>query len=627
MLAFAVLSPFIGFISSLLFKDYLGKKGVQGLTTAMIGVSLGICFTWIHDIMILNHIQLFTLFPWISFDSYSVNWGLHIDKMSLIMMIVVLGVSFLVHIYSVGYMARDPAASRFMAYLSLFTFMMLLLVASGNILQLFVGWEGVGLASYLLIGFWNHKEKANAAALKAFLINRVADMAFLSAICMVFTYTSSFEIAYFVHHLPKDQTLLGGAVSEWIALFFLIGAMGKSAQFLFHTWLPDAMEGPTPVSALIHSATMVSAGVFLILRLSPLFEDAFYVRQLMIIIGGCTTFFAASVAMTQHDIKRVIAYSTCSQLGYMFLAAGLSAYTAAFFHLVTHACFKALLFLGAGSVIHAMSNEQDMRNMGGLKKKIPLTYAFMCIGSLALTGIPVFSGYFSKHLILEAAWNDMSVLGRGAFGVAVLGTFMTAFYTFRMIALTFFGQTRSSETIIAHIHEPPASMQLPMGVLVIGSVFSGMYFEHLGWFHSDLFWGSLMATPETQWPMPKIIDYGSLILIVSGIILGILVNTRYVLWKDRLVTKLSGIYTFVHGKWYFDELYHCIAIRPFEKLCNILWVVGDVKTLDQWGPNKAPKIVSTLSYCVSRCQTGYIYHYIFAMVFGIVALWALFIWI
>ena len=483
----AVFSPLIAFLVAGLFGKQIGDKGCQFITSAAVILaalaSIALFFDVILNPDVMNNYSYVTpLATWIDSGNFTAEWALKIDPLSVVMMCVVNIVSACVHVYSIGYMSHDPAKGRFMAYLSLFTFAMLMLVTANNLLQLFFGWEGVGLASYLLIGFWSHKHSANAAAQKAFVVNRIGDFGLALAIMSVFAVFGSidFEVIFSdpAQYAQTTMNFWGYEVHALtlICLLLFMGAVGKSAQLGLHTWLPDAMEGPTPVSALIHAATMVTAGVFLIARFSPLFEYAPLAREVVTIIGALTAFIAATIGMTQFDIKRVIAYSTMSQLGYMFFALGVSAYGAAMFHLVTHAFFKALLFLGAGSVIHAMSDEQDMRNMGGIWKKIPITYVLMWMGSLALAGIPPFAGYYSKDIILESAWASGSWYGQYAFWLGIAAAFMTAFYTWRMLFMTFHGKARARADVMDHIHESPLVMTGPLVILATGALFAGTLF-------------------------------------------------------------------------------------------------------------------------------------------------------
>lgn len=555
--------------------------------------------------------QWIPLYEFLNMGSLKINVGIQINWISAMMFAVVNTVSALVHIYSVGYMSHDKAIPRFMASLSLFTFMMLMLVGASNFVQLFFGWEGVGLASYLLIGFWHHKESAGAAAMKAFILNRVGDIGLLLGICLAFYGAGTLSIDGFLEGLkssPKEISVIGASFSyvELSAFFFMIGAMGKSAQIFLHTWLPDAMEGPTPVSALIHAATMVTAGVFLIARISPLFEMAEGVRTLVLIIGSLTSFFAATVAITQNDIKRVIAYSTCSQLGYMFFALGCSAYGAAMFHLFTHAFFKALLFLGAGSVIHAMSDEQDMRYMGGIYKDIPKTYVLMWIGTLALCGMPMLSGYYSKDAILFSSYLSGSYLGQFAYYTGVIVAFMTAFYSTRVMMLTFHGKPRADEKVMAHVHESPLVMILPLVLLAIGSIFSGRIFE--GFFSKGLPW---INTDN----IPLLIHYLPFIAASFGIGLGVFVYKSNEI-PNIIKEKLSYLYEISFNKWYFDELYELVFVKPFKCAGNLFqWF--DKNIIDKFGPDGSIVFTRRMSNSLSSFQSGSMNLYIVYIAFVI----------
>jgi NADH-quinone oxidoreductase subunit L len=552
------------------------------------------------------------------------------------MLIVVNGVSSMVHIYSVGYMSHDKSIPRFMSYLSLFTFFMLMLVTSNNLLQMFFGWEGVGLASYLLINFWYEKPSANNASIKAFLVNRVGDFGFVLGIfgCyMVFGSVQFADIFTKASSLSSTQFIfLGSTVPALttICLLLFVGAMGKSAQLGLHTWLPDAMEGPTPVSALIHAATMVTAGVFMMARLSPLFEYAPQALVVVTIVGALTAIVAASIGLTQFDIKRVIAYSTMSQLGYMFMAAGISAYSASIFHLMTHAFFKALLFLCAGSVIHAMSGEQDMRKMGGLWRKIPYTYVLMWIGSLALAGVGLedvfgFAGFYSKDLILEAALSNGTWCGMFAYVLGLSAAFMTAFYSWRLIIMTFHGQSRADHHTLEHVHESPLVMLLPLLPLAVGAIFAGWY--AYDWFVGDrvTFWGNaIFVLPEHDAisAIDRIPEYERWLPL--GIVLpGIIFAYVCYMWKPELPGKIAkafgGFYRFVYRKYMFDELYDIVFVRTARCLGTIFWKQGDDGIIDRFGPDGVAGLAVRLAQRASALETGYIYHYALAMVVGIAA--------
>jgi len=557
---------------------------------------------------------------WISVGTFKAHWTLRVDALTAVMLVVVTWVSSVVHIYSVGYMSHDEHQQRFMAYLSLFTFFMLMLVTSDNLIQLFLGWEGVGLASYLLIGFWFKKPSANAAAMKAFIVNRVGDFGFALGIFSVYFMFGSIEFdTIFAAAESKSGTLL-----TITCLLLFVGAMGKSAQLGLHTWLPDAMEGPTPVSALIHAATMVTAGVFMVCRCSPLFEQAPDAMTVVTIIGALTAFFAATVGLVQNDIKRVIAYSTCSQLGYMFFAAGVGAYAAAMFHLMTHAFFKALLFLGAGSVIHGVSGEQDMRKMGGLWKLMPVTYVFMWIGSLALAGIPFFAGYYSKDMILEAAYAAGPV-GKFAFTLGILAAFMTAFYSWRLLFMTFHGKPRASEEVMHHVHESPPIMLRPLYLLVLGSLFSGYigyHMLHLVDGHST-FWQATIGSHEAiehAHHVPGWVPLSPLFVGLCGIALAYLFYIKRTDLPGKIAAKVPFLYRFLLNKWYFDELYDFLFVRPAKRLGQWLWKFFDEKIIDGMGPNGAALVTHIAAGRTSRIQTGYVYHYAFAMLIGVLVL-------
>ena len=555
MVYLIVFLPLLGSIIAGFWGRRLGDKLSLYLTSTLLLISMTL--SWITFWQLSsNHVdKVYPLMEWMNVGDFSIVWSLRHDMLSAVMMIVITTVSAMVHIYSIGYMSHDNSKPRFMSYLSLFTFAMLMLVTSDNLIQLFFGWEGVGLASYLLIGFWYHKPSAHTAAMKAFVVNRVGDFGFILGIIAIYSVFGSLyfdEIFSDVEGLHKLSIVMLGFkinVIELIAILLFIGAMGKSAQIGLHTWLPDAMEGPTPVSALIHAATMVTAGVFLVCRMSPLLEFAPFALNVITIVGAMTAIFAATIGLTQFDIKRVIAYSTCSQLGYMFFAAGVSAYPASMFHLTTHAFFKALLFLGAGSVIHAMSDEQDMRKMGGIWKKIPITYALMWVGSLALAGIPFFAGYYSKDLILEAAWAASSNSGYFAFWLGCLAAFLTAFYSWRLLLLTFHGNFNSSKEVLDHVHESPFVMLIPLFVLALGAIFSGWYFynDFVGYNWKE-FWGNSIFISEKHKAfklahyVPLWVKYLPIFLAILGILCAFLFYILNPNLPKILSKKLSLIY-------------------------------------------------------------------------------------
>ena len=570
---------------------------------------------------------------WIVSGDFEAMWRLRFDTLTAVMLIVVTGVSSMVHIYSIGYMSHDNARARFMAYLSLFTFAMLMLVTADNLVQLFFGWEGVGVASYLLIGFWYKKESAHTAAMKAFVVNRVGDFGFALGILAVYQIFGSiqFDDIFANAAMMRDSQIgfLGQALPalEVAGILLFIGAMGKSAQLGLHTWLPDAMEGPTPVSALIHAATMVTAGGFMICRLSPMLEYAPLSLDIITVVGALTAIFAATVGFTQFDIKRVIAYSTCSQLGYMFFAAGVSAYPAAMFHLTTHAFFKALLFLGAGSVIHAMSDEQDLRNMGGIWRKVPVTYVMMWVGSLALAGFPFFAGFYSKDMILEAAFAAHTNVGNMAFWLGCAAAFLTAFYSWRLLIMAFHGKPRASAEVMSHVHESPLVMTLPLFVLAVGAVFSGWLGYELFVGHDmAVFWGdSIFILPEHHamehaHHVPTWVKLLPVLLATSGVLLAVLC---YAIWTDipSVAARLfAPIHRFFFNKWYFDELYDAIFVRPAVRIGSFLWLRGDRDTIDGFGPDGMSAMVMRVSAMAARLQSGFVFHYAFAMLIGVVVL-------
>lgn len=626
----AVFLPLLGAFLAGFFGKQVGHKGAQFITTSFMTVALICTIILFKQVALGGEDRIVDLFTWIASGDLNVKWSLRFDQLAVVMVLVVNTVSTMVHYYSIGYMSHDKCRGRFMAYLSLFTFAMLMLVTSNNFVQLFFGWEGVGLASYLLIGFWNQKDSANSAAIKAFVMNRIGDFGLILGIAAIFMIfgTLNYDSVFATVTQYKDLQIefLGYEMHALtIACFLLfIGAMGKSAQLGLHTWLPDAMEGPTPVSALIHAATMVTAGVFLVTRMSPLFEYAPSVQIFITVVGALTALVAATIAITQNDIKRVIAYSTMSQLGYMFFALGVSAYGAAMFHLFTHAFFKALLFLGAGSVIHAMSDEQDMRKMGGIWKLIPKTYTMMWIGSLALAGLPFFAGFYSKDLILEAAYADHTQWGEFAFWCGIAAAFLTAFYSWRLIIMTFHGKPRADEKVMDHIHESPSIMLWPLYVLCFGALFSGyLGYEYFVGHERAAFWGStifVMAgndTVEAAHHVEAWVKYLPIFIATAGIFLAYLL---YMLTKPVpgfLASRFKWVYNFLHKKWYFDELYNLIGVRPTMFFGKVFWKAGDGAIIDGLGPNGVSKFVYLCSKVASKFQSGYIYHYAFAMLIGL----------
>jgi NADH-quinone oxidoreductase subunit L len=570
---------------------------------------------------------------WISSGALQVQWALKIDTLTAMMLIVVTTVSALVHLYSIGYMHEDPHRPRFFAYLSLFTFAMLMLVTSDNLVQMFFGWEGVGLASYLLIGFWFKKQSAKDAAMKAFIVNRVGDFGFALGIFLVFWLTGSVSLDAIFAAAPalKDATFkfigIEGHAMTIACLLLFMGAMGKSAQFLLHTWLPDAMEGPTPVSALIHAATMVTAGVFMVARLSPLFELSPVALSVVIIFGGMTAFFAATVGLVQNDIKRVVAYSTCSQLGYMFVGLGAGGYALGVYHLFTHAFFKALLFLGAGAVIHAMHHEQDIRRMGGLAKKIPMTAALMAVGTLALTGFPFTAGFYSKDPIIEAAYAT-KVWGHDfAFLCVILAAGMTSFYSWRLWFLTFWGPTRADRDTYEHAHEAPLVMMIPLFVLAAGAILAGFALKgafvgsgYEAFWKGALFYGKDNHIMHDFHKVPGWVVAAPIVMMASGFALAWFMYVRSPETPKRLAAEFPGIYQFLLNKWYFDELYDRIFVRPAKWIGRVFWKQGDGRIIDGFGPDGVSKAVLETTGKVVKLQTGYIYNYAFAMLLGVAGL-------
>jgi len=640
-----VLLPLLAAAIAGLFCRVIGDRPAQIVTCAalLIAAALSI-FVFVRIGFGPENAKLVVvkLFTWMDSGTLTVDWSLRVDTLTAVMLIVVTGVSSMVHVYSVGYMAEDPGIPRFMSYLSLFTFFMLMLVTSDNLVQLFFGWEGVGLASYLLIGFWYDRPAANAAAIKAFIVNRVGDFGFALGIFAVWMLSGAINYADIfakgpdmaqmrIHFLGMDLPAL-----ETACLLLFVGAMGKSAQIGLHTWLPDAMEGPTPVSALIHAATMVTAGVFMVCRLSPLFELAPIASAVVTVVGAATAFFAATIGLTQFDIKRVVAYSTCSQLGYMFFAAGVGSYSAAMFHLTTHAFFKALLFLGSGSVITALHHEQDMRKMGGVKEKTPQTFYLMWIGTLALSGIGVpfllgngigFSGFYSKDMMLESAYGVHTTVGLIAFWLGVVAAFMTAFYSTRLMFLTFYGSYRGDHHTWEHAHESPAVILIPLYVLAAGALLSGYiafdwYVGH-DWVH---FWGQSIAVKATEevlhhaHEVPVWVTLAPLVFALSGIAL----SYYYYLVRPELpaltARRFPAIYALFYNKWYFDEIYDALFVQPALAIGRLFWKKGDEAVIDGLGPDNIAARAQDMAGVLSRFQSGYLYHYAFVMLVGVVAL-------
>jgi NADH-quinone oxidoreductase subunit L len=608
----------------------VGSRAAELITTGLLFVCAALSWFVLVDVGFMHHDARIELFPWITSGDLQVSWSLRVDTLTAVMLVVVNTVSSLVHLYSIGYMDEDPYRPRFFSYLSLFTFAMLMLVTADNLVQLFFGWEGVGLASYLLIGFWYQKPSANAAAIKAFIVNRIGDFGFALGIFSIFALIGSTDFDTIFGAAPK----LAGKTIDFFGwhpdaltltcLLLFMGAMGKSAQFLLHTWLPDAMEGPTPVSALIHAATMVTAGVFMVARLSPLFELAPNAQAVVMFIGATTAFFAATVGLVQNDIKRIVAYSTCSQLGYMFVAMGAGAYSVGMYHLFTHAFFKALLFLGSGSVIYAMHHEQDIRNMGGLWRKIPYTFAVMCIGTLALTGFPLFAGYFSKDAIIESAYASHNPFSTYAYILTVGAAGLTSFYSWRLIFKTFFGEPHNQEHYEA-AHESPLWMLVPIGVLAAGSIFSGLPFRELFVGHGveEFFRDSVKMNPhilEDMEHMPVLLGYLPFVMMVLGLAVSYLFYIRRPYLPEDLANQQPMLYEFLLNKWYFDELYDLIFVRPTKWIGRFLWKFGDGYIIDGFGPDGVSAWVLDVTRNVVKIQTGYLYHYAFAMLIGVAGL-------
>ncbi len=639
MAAIIVFLPLFAAAIAGFFGKAIGDRGAQVVTCGALLISAVLGLILFRQILGQNDAQVIHIATWIAAGGVDVEWSLRLDTLSGVMIVVVTSVSAMVHIYSIGYMHDDPHVPRFMAYLSLFTFFMLMLVTAEDFVQMFFGWEGVGLASYLLIGFWSDRPAANAAAIKAFVVNRIGDFGFALGIFATFVIFNSLDFSTVFDKAPGAVGLSMNFLHWQVpsltlcCILLFVGAMGKSAQIGLHTWLPDAMEGPTPVSALIHAATMVTAGVYMVARLSPMFEYSAAALAVVGVIGGTTAIFAASIGMAQNDIKRVIAYSTCSQLGYMFFAAGVSAYGASIFHLFTHAFFKALLFLCAGSVIHAMSGEQDMRRMGGLWKKIPYTYVLMWIGSLSLAGIPFFSGYFSKDTILAASWASGTAVGRYSFCLGTFTAFLTAFYSWRLIIMTFHGKERADHETMHHVHESPWVMLIPLFVLAAGAAFVGYFTED--WFVGPdrvAFWkGAIEVLPGhdsigAAEEIPAYIAYLPLVAAVGGIVVAYVCY----MWKPGIpaatAMRFRALYLFLYNKWYFDELYDRLFVNTAFSLGDGLWKTGDGAIIDGLGPDGIAATTRELAREVSRLQTGYVYHYAFAMLIGVVALvtWYLF---
>jgi NADH-quinone oxidoreductase subunit L len=655
-----VFLPLLGALLAGFFGRWLGAKGSGILTSALLSACAVLSWIALYRVGFTGEDLRVPIVEWVTSGDLQANWSLRIDTLTAVMLVVVNTISALVHIYSIGYMAHDDGQPRFFAFLSLFTFAMLMLVTADNLLQLFFGWEGVGLASYLLIGFWYHKPSANEAAIKAFIVNRVGDFGFALGIFATFAVFGTISLDAIFASAP-DQVgttidFLGYQLDTLtvICLLLFVGAMGKSAQFLLHTWLPDAMEGPTPVSALIHAATMVTAGVFMVARLSPLFDLAPIALQVVTAIGAITAFFAATVGIAQNDIKRVIAYSTCSQLGYMFVALGLGAYSAGIFHLFTHAFFKALLFLGAGSVITGLHHEQDLRKMGGLRKAMPITFITMIVGTLSLTGFPFTAGFFSKDMIIEASHAAHGQLSLFAFLMLVIAAFLTSLYSWRLIFMTFFGEPRhkhgeaghdhatashndkkntdhadhggdvSHEKGGPHAHESPWVMLLPLVVLAAGALSAGYFAKDffIGEAYSSFWRTSLFTGPENHileeaHHSPAWVVWLPTIMMAGGFLLAWYAYIAAPATPQAAIRYFKPIHAFLYNKWYFDELYDWIFVKPFKWLSRVFWKTGDGRIIDGLGPDGISARVIDITNRVVRLQTGFVYHYAFVMLIGI----------
>ena len=622
--------PLIASIISGFFGRYIGDRNSEIVTSTLVSISALLSIYVLYQVIVNQYAENIIIAKWINSGSLDVNWSMLIDPLSAVMLVVITFISSLVHIYSIGYMSHDPHKPRFMAYLSLFTFAMLMLVTADNFIQLFFGWEGVGLCSYFLIGFWFRKESANAAAIKAFIVNRVGDFGFALGIFLVFYLFGTVNYSEVFQQIPtaidKNLSFLGFEVNaiDLICLLLFVGAMGKSAQILLHTWLPDAMEGPTPVSALIHAATMVTAGVFLVVRCSPIYEYSPMILNLITIIGMTTAFFAATVALVQTDIKKIIAYSTCSQLGYMFFAAGVGAYNVAMFHLFTHAFFKALLFLGSGSVIHAFKEEQNINNMGGVWKKLPYTYALMIIGTLALTGFPFLSGFYSKDAIIEFAYLKGDTIGYYAAGIGIITAFLTSIYSWRLIFKTFNGEYNNRDIKIEETHESPMVMLFPLFILSIGAIFAGFLFKELfiGYGGDNFFWAESIKFLE-----PLSTDHPPIwfLLLTPCLVLLSIPISYYLFIKNKelpnsIASKNKPLYEFLLNKWYFDELYEVMFIKSSKKLGLFLWKFCDVTIIDGFGPDGISSFIKKCSIKATKFQSGFIYQYAFVMLIGFSAL-------
>ena len=622
--------PLIASIISGFFGKFLGDRNSEIITSFLVSIAALLSLFIFYQVIFNQYSDNIIIAKWISSGSLDVNWSMKIDPLSSIMLVVVTFISSLVHIYSIGYMSHDPHKPRFMAYLSLFTFAMLMLVTSDNFIQLFFGWEGVGLCSYFLIGFWFKKDTANAAAIKAFLVNRVGDFGFALGIFLIFYLFGTVNYDEVFERVPtlidKRLIFLGIKINaiDLISLLLFIGAMGKSAQIFLHTWLPDAMEGPTPVSALIHAATMVTAGIFLVVRCSPIYEYSELALNVITIIGFSTAFFAATIALVQTDIKKIIAYSTCSQLGYMFFATGVGAYNIAMFHLFTHAFFKALLFLGAGSVIHAFKDEQNIEKMGAVWRKLPYTYTLMLIGTLALTGFPFLSGFYSKDAIIEFAYLRDSTVGYYAAGIGIFTAVLTSIYSWRLLFKTFHGEYKNENIKIDETHESPIVMLIPLILLSVGAIFSGFFFKDLFievWNENNFWQNSIFFLKPLSTDHPP-----SWFLMLTPTLVILSIPLSYYLFvknknlPEQIVNINKPLHNFLVNKWYFDEFYDVIFVKSSKSFGLFLWKFFDLKVIDGFGPDGVSSVIKKFSLKAKKMQSGFIYHYAFVMLLGFSAL-------
>jgi NADH-quinone oxidoreductase subunit L len=622
--------PLLASITSGFFGKFIGDRNSEIVTSVFVSISAFLSLFLFYQVIINHYENNVIIATWINSGTLNVNWSIKIDALSSVMLVVVTLISSLVHIYSIGYMSKDPHKPRFMAYLSLFTFAMLTLVTSDNFLQLFFGWEGVGLCSYFLIGFWFKKDTANAAAIKAFVVNRVGDFGFALGIFLIFYLFGTVNYSEVFQQIPQiinnELSFLGLNVKavDLICILLFVGAMGKSAQIFLHTWLPDAMEGPTPVSALIHAATMVTAGVFLVVRCSPIFEYSPLTLNIITVVGMTTAFFAATIALVQTDIKKIVAYSTCSQLGYMFFAAGVGAYNVAMFHLFTHAFFKALLFLGSGSVIHSFKDEQDINQMGAVYKKLPYTWILMIIGTLALTGFPFLSGFYSKDAIIEFAYLRGNTTGFYAAGIGIFTALLTSIYSWRLIFKTFHGSYNNKKINIEEMHESSIIMLIPLILLSIGAIFAGFLFKDLFIGHGEVnhFWGdSIMFLKPLNVEHPPlwfILSTPTLVLLSIPLSYYLFVKNKDL--PSQLAQLNKPLYSFLINKWYFDELYDVLFIQSSKKIGLFFWKIGDIKIIDKFGPDGVSVLIKKLSLRASKFQSGFIYQYAFMILIGFSAL-------